>query len=136
MVDPIPSETVEVLCRVAQRQPGLAMLVLFGSRARHDARPSSDWDFAYTATGGDATVDADQLLAHLNLSLGTDHVDLVNLARAGGLLRFRAARDGVVIYERVPGSFRSFWLEAVDFWCDARPILEPAYEAVLARLSR
>jgi len=59
MVDTIPSETVEVLCRVAERQPDLAMLVLFGSRARHNARPASDWDFAYTATGGATSVDHD-----------------------------------------------------------------------------
>ena len=36
---------------VAERQPGLAFLLAFGSRARGDAAVSSDWDFGFLATG-------------------------------------------------------------------------------------
>jgi predicted nucleotidyltransferase len=118
---------------VAERTFGLELLVVFGSRARGDARQGSDWDFAYL---GAASLDANRLNAELSLALRTDRVDLADLARAGGLLRFRAARDGVPVYESREGTFRDFWFDAVQFWCDAGPVLDVSYDAVLARLDR
>lgn len=58
-------------------------------------------------------------------ALHADRIDLVDLDRAGALLRHRVARDGVVLIERTPGTFDRFWLNAVDTWCDLAPILEP-----------
>ena len=113
--------------------PGLTLLVLHGSRARGDAHERSDWDFAYT---GDASLDPDQLLAILVEHLHTDRIDLVDLDRAGALLRYRVARDGVPVFERQPGQFERFWLAAVDTWCDLAPVLEPMYEHVLASFPR
>src|SRR4051794_40166490 len=48
----VPPATLAELVRVARATPGLELLMLFGSRARGDARPDSDWDFAYLASGG------------------------------------------------------------------------------------
>lgn len=113
--------------------PGLKMLVLHGSRARGDAHSLSDWDFAYEA-GTD--FDPDDLLARLATHLNADRIDLADLEHAGALLRYRVARDGVVVFERNPGRFERFWLEAVDTWCDLAPVLEPAYARVLDALPR
>lgn len=107
------------------------MLVLHGSRARGDAHATSDWDFAYVA---EATVDPSLLFADLAAALGTDRVDLVDLASAGGLIRYRVARDGVVLFESRNGLFDRFWFDAVSFWCDAGPVLRTGYESVLAGL--
>lgn len=104
------------------------MLVLHGSRARNEAHAQSDWDFAYEA---DAAFDADALLAALADALQVDRIDLADLDRAGALLRHRVARDGVVVFERTPGRFDRFWLNAVDTWCDLAPVLEPLYARVL-----
>ena len=76
------------------------------------------------------------LLAVLADSLRADRIDLVDLNRAGALLRHRVARDGVVLFERAPGRFDRFWLNAVDTWCDLAPILEPLYARVLETLPR
>ena len=119
------------LAAVASACPGLDLLVLHGSRARGDAHERSDWDFAYLAG---ADFDVDGLLARLVETLVADRVDLVDLDRAGALLRFRVARDGVVLFERQQGCFERFWLDAVDTWCDLAPVLEPAYERVLKGL--
>ncbi|HXH06270.1 MAG TPA: nucleotidyltransferase domain-containing protein [Vicinamibacterales bacterium] len=116
----------------ATAYPGLRLLVLFGSRARGDAGPDADWDLAYLA---DSAFDPDALLADLAETLGADRIDLVDLARAGGQMRYRVARDGRVLYEAEPGGFRRFQLEAVLFWCDVEPIVARGYEDVLARLS-
>ena len=116
---------------VAARQRGLTLLVLFGSRARGDAVPSADWDFGFLADG---SVDPLTLMAALDEAVGSDRVDLVDLARASGLLRYRAAREGVLVYEAAAGIFDRFRFEAARFWYDAEPVLRPGYDAVLDRL--
>ena len=76
------------------------------------------------------------LLARCVEVLGTDRVDLVDLRRANGLLRYRAARDGQLVFEVRPGLADAFRLEAALFWCDAAPVLQRGYEHVLAELTR
>lgn len=120
--------------QTAENHAGLDLLVLFGlfgSRSRGDDTASSDWDFGYL---GGVPFEADRLLAGLVKVLGTERVDLVNLERASGLLRFRAARDGRPMFEAEPGTFARFWFETVSFWCDAEPVLRAGYEDVLERL--
>jgi predicted nucleotidyltransferase len=121
------------ISEVCRRHFGLQLAVVFGSRARGDASAASDWDVAYRA---DDRLDREALLLDLIRALDTDRVDLVDLERAGGLVRFRAARDGRVVFEAAPDAFARFWLEAVDFWCDAGPVIRAGYEDVLAELSR
>jgi len=113
--------------------PGLQLLILHGSRARGDAHDRSDWDLAYR---GDPRFDPDVLLAALADRLKADRIDLVDLDRAGALLRYRVARDGVVLFEQDAGHFQRFWLGAVDTWCDFAPVLEPLYAHVLEALPR
>jgi len=121
------------LFRIAAAHHGLRVLVLFGSRARGEARQQSDWDLGYLAEGG---FDPDVLLLDLVVELGTDRVDLVDLGRAGAQVRFRAAAEGLVVYEGSPGAFAALWIEAVDFWCDAGPLIRDGYAEALARLRR
>jgi predicted nucleotidyltransferase len=123
----------QVISGIRARHPALRLLVLFGSRARGDARGESDWDLGYLA---EASLDPDALLLDVVRALGTDRVDLVDLARAGGQVRFRAAGEGRVLHEADRGVFAKFWLEAVDFWCDAEPLLRAGYAQVLSRLRR
>jgi predicted nucleotidyltransferase len=127
------SAALRAISGMCQRHPGIQLTVVFGSRARGDATAASDWDIAYLA---DERLDRDHLLTDLVRTLDTDHVDLVDLARAGGLVRFRAARDGVVVFESQPGAFARFWLEAVHFWCEAGPLIRAGYDDVLAELPR
>ncbi len=117
----------------ARATPGLELLLLFGSRARGDALAPADWDFGYLAS---PTLDGASLLAALVTFLGSDRIDLVDLQRASGLLRYRAARDGQLIFEAQTGLADRFRLDAAQFWCDAAPVLERSYEGVLAELDR
>lgn len=127
-----PNEATRIRA-AASRAEGLHLLVLFGSRARAEARPSSDWDFGYL---GDGRFDPMDFLPALVDAVGNDRIDLVNLGRAGALLRFRAARDGIELFELQPSSFESFQLEAISFWCDAEPVLRRAYERSLRELTK
>jgi predicted nucleotidyltransferase len=126
-------ELRQALARIGAESPGLRMLVLHGSRARGDEHTASDWDFGYEA---DATFDPDGLLAKLADALNADRIDLVDLGRAGALLRHRVARDGVALYERAPGLFGQYRLDAISTWCDLQPVLDPLYARVLETLPR
>lgn len=117
---------------LARNHTGLGLLVLYGSRARGDAGPASDWDFGYLAGPG---LDPAALVADLVAALESEDVDVADLARASGQLRHRVAADGVVLFEARPGAFEEFWLEAVPYWCDMQGVIRAEYEAALARVA-
>ena len=104
-----------------------------GSRARGDHGPASDWDLGFLAAPG-GEVDPAGLVDAVASVVGTDDVDLVRLDRASARLRFRAARDGIVLVERRADAFLDFRLEAVRFWCDAGSVIRTAQAEVLASL--
>lgn len=108
---------------------GLRLLVLHGSRVRGDAHERSDWDFAWL---GDEHLDALELRRQLAEALGTDRIDLADLSRASGLLRYRVAKDGVALFEGSPGAFEDFCLDAARFWFDIADIVR-AEQAELLR---
>ena len=132
-VNDADNDALSAIREVAVRQPGLRLLVLFGSRARGEATVGSDWDLAYL---GDASLDREGLLADLMAAAGTEAIDLADLDRASGLVRFRAARDAVVLFEASDRAFARFWFDAVSYWCDMSPIIRAGYEDVLAELAR
>ena len=127
------SPVIDTLAQAARATPGLEVLMLFGSRARGDAHPGSDWDLGYLASD---VLDVDAWLGTLVELVGSDRVDLVDLRRASGLLRYRVARDGRLVHEARPGLGEGFSLEAAQFWCDAAPVLQRGYAEVLAELKR
>lgn len=124
---------VEQLARAARETPGLELLLLFGSRTRQDVHAGSDWDFGFLAAND---IDAGALFSRVAEVVGSDCVDLVDLQRAGGLLRYRAARDGQVLFERPAGAGDRFRYAAAQFWCDAAPVLRHGYDEVLSELKR
>ena len=126
-------QTLALLPRIAASHRGLRLLLLFGSRARRDAREGSDWDLGYLAG---PELDPSALLLDVVTALGTDRVDLVDLARAGAQVRFRAAADGRIVYAADQGTFERFWTAAVTFWCDAEPVIRAGYADALSRLAR
>ena len=131
MTSPLSPLTLEALARSSAAMPGLELLMLFGSRARDDAHPDSDWDLGYIASD---EFDVATLLGAVVEIVRSDRVDLVDLRRASGLLRYRAARDGQPVYEARPRLAEGFCLEAATFWCDAAPVLQRGYDEVLAEL--
>jgi uncharacterized protein len=112
-IDDIKAKIPELLEQV----PYLRLLVLFGSRARGDHQPSSDWDFAmlfnedlrqqYEPRGGWDRYRSWMILQNL-LDLGDDEMDWVDLKNASELLAHSIARDGFMIYEGQPGYFHDF----------------------------
>ena len=129
----MPGPDLQQVTDLARESRGLELLVLFGSRARGESHPGSDWDFGYLAT---RDFDPDALLARLALLLEIDRIDLVNLERTNGLLRFRVASEGKTLFESNDGVFERFAFEAISFWCDMGPIIRQGYEEILTGLAR
>jgi uncharacterized protein len=105
------------LPKILEQVPYLKLLVLFGSRARGNHFPSSDWDFAllfdedlrkqYEPGSGWNCLRSWGVLQQI-LGLGDDEIDWVDLKDASGLLAHAIARDGVLLYESEPGLFQKF----------------------------
>ena len=111
MQRPHPDSVLDAVAATARATAGLDLLILFGSRARGNARPGADWDFGYLA---DAAADIPGLLAAQVEALEDDRIDLVDLDRASGLLRYRAARDELLVYEATPELFDRYRLQAAQ----------------------
>ncbi|MBD1849148.1 nucleotidyltransferase domain-containing protein [Cyanobacteria bacterium FACHB-502] len=105
----------------ASDYPELKLLVLFGSRARGEDDPLSDWDFAFLLPpegSADQTphwFSGAELLSRLSqlLHVSEDIIDLVNLNTCSDILAHFVARDGQVIYEKAPGEFVQFQQQAL-----------------------
>lgn len=115
----------------AKKYSELRFLVLFGSRAQGNARPESDWDFGYIA---DRSFDPMPLYTDLVLILESNDVDLVDLNRASGLLRYRIVKDSLLLFETKKGEYEQFWLQVLNFWCDVSPLLQREYNFLLEGL--
>lgn len=116
---------------LARTFPGLQLLVLHGSRARDVATSVSDWDFAYLAG---PHLDEFELRSRLAAAVHCDEIDLSDLSRSGGLLRYRAAKDGILLHEATPGLFEQFCCRAAAFWFDVEAIVRSEHQAVLTGL--
>ena len=113
--------------------PDLRLLVLFGSAAQGRARSGSDIDLAVRCDG---PADLDALYLALAPRLGTDHLDLVDLGRAGPLLGMAVARTGRLLFEREPGTFREFQSLASRRYCDTDKLRRAGRRAIHAFLER
>jgi predicted nucleotidyltransferase len=138
MLPPLEAIDIDALDIDALRRkfPELRLLILHGSRARGDAHPGSDWDFAYLADPCLEGPGLDELglRAALSSALQTDDIDVADLNRAGAVLRYAAARDAKPVLEREPGTLESFRFNAIRFWLENEPILRQSQRAVLKAL--
>ncbi len=102
------------VARLAERFD-LDLLVLFGSASR-EAAPPHDLDLGYLAA---SRIDHWQLLSELTRLVGSELVDLVDLATAHVVLR-AAVYEGTPIHERVPGRFAEQQMGAIAQHLDTR----------------
>lgn len=89
---------------------GIELAILFGSRARGDARQGSDLDVGVLFARAPSPRQLDALEARL-LDLLKDDLHLVSLNFVNPELRRAAEREGTILYERVPGIFAGFAVE-------------------------
>lgn len=143
MSTPHPLEKLQTLSQWSRQHPDLKLLVLFGSRARGDHDPSSDWDFAFLTNPTPAKTTYDwvpggDLLPILTQRLQTsdEKIDLIDLSTCSDILAHYVARDGQLIYERDPGEFARFQQQALKTPDKLHQFRQTQRQKVLAALER
>jgi len=129
---------------LASVHPELKLLVLFGSRARGEEDPTSDWDVAFLFAPEAPTEQKPfwfpgaELLDTLSqlLHASEDTIDLVNLSTCSDILAHFVARDGQVIYEKTPGEFAQFQQQALKTKGELKAFRQVQREQVHQALER
>ena len=106
------------------------MAVVFGSRAKAAAVRGSDLDIGVLT---DEPADLTRLGVAAERATHLV-VDLVHLNTAPPLLRFEIARDGVVVFERTPGTWSDFRRRAMVDWWDWAPLARRMHRGAADRL--
>ena len=126
--------------RARLEQLGVVALYLFGSRARGEERPTSDYDYAVLTRegghrkGGPLYMALYDLLAEISpRTLANDVIDIVFLEDAPLELRFHVVRYGQVLYDADPAARLEFETRTTLLYCDFRPLLDEMDQAILER---
>jgi len=111
---------------------GLQLVLLFGSSvSKGSYTQRSDIDLAFSF---DQPADLLALTNTVIRLLRTDNVDVVDLKRASPLLKFSAAKNGNLLYERSPGLFIDFYSLAFRTYVDTKKLRDAQVKAVNAFL--
>jgi predicted nucleotidyltransferase len=131
----LEADLVERLRSVLQSGPKLQLAVLFGSAARGTDRPDSDLDIGILPADPElALFDELALQARLAAVAGRE-IDLVRLDRTRPMLRFRAAREGLVLLAETPVEWTRFRARAGIEHADIAPHVQSAGELFRSRLA-
>jgi len=106
------------------------LALVFGSRARGTATPSSDLDLAVHAPG----LDPLHLGADLSRATGLE-VDIVPLEDAGVPLLARIVREGILVHEALPGTAAAWRAHALADLETDDPWFARMRDAWLARVA-
>lgn len=90
---------------LAEQYPAIKLVYLFGSRARGETGPTSDYDFAvYIDDAGPAALDAYlSFVARLPKAVQSENIDVVPLRTADRPeLCYRIISEGLLVYEVSP----------------------------------
>ena len=116
------------IAKYAAAEPTVYLMVFLGSASRGDAGGSYDFEIGYLADPG---FDAGTFQSLAATVLGLERVAMADLRHAASTA-FRAAREGALVYERVPDGYAEFRERAIHNWCEIAPVLNAAYDRIEA----
>jgi predicted nucleotidyltransferase len=128
MTKRLPFEQIKERLIPIYEDKALRFALLFGSSVSQEAYTErSDIDLAFSF---DQPTDMLALTNNVIKLLHTDNVDVVDLRRASPLLKFSAAKNGRLLYERSPGLFVTFYSLAFRMYVDTRKLRDAQAKAV------
>jgi predicted nucleotidyltransferase len=114
----------------------IRVALLFGSAAQGSLRRESDVDVGIVPADPAMPLHEELMLQGALTRATGRSVDLVRLDRADGLVRWEAARCGLVLFSLLPGAAARFLADVALEHADAAPLVEAGAErwrrAVLA----
>jgi predicted nucleotidyltransferase len=129
-------DAVHERLRVALAESSLVQLaVLFGSRARGTARPSSDYDIGILPRDANISLRAELELSAALSIIAEGEVDLVRLDTDDPLLGREVAVHGICLFEAEPGVFAAYRALAASRWIDFDETIAPYRQTFLRRLA-
>ena len=124
---PLTKEEIKERLSSVLADKTLQLVLLFGSLATGKGHRRSDVDIGFLF---DSATDILDLTNKVTRFLGNDNVDVVDLRRASPLLRFAAARNGIILYEREPGLFSRFYSLSYRMYVDTKKLRDARDMAV------
>lgn len=118
--------------QVITREPDIALVYLFGSRATGAVGPLSDYDLAVWLDRGSTTLAWLAKLQHeFACALGTDRIDLVVLNEAPIELAYRVIAQGKLLYQRDIATRVEYEADVLSRYGDYLPVLRQQRESIL-----
>ena len=134
----MPFDVNELVTRAARVVESLPrpprLVILFGSHARGSAHADSDVDLAFLPDGETSLAEELSLEADLTRALDCD-VDLVRLDTDDAILKWRVARDGVVVFASPAREAPRFFARAAMEHDEMAPMLEDASRRFARRIA-
>lgn len=116
------------LRRAVAAEPDVVAAYVFGSIARGDAGPLSDVDVALLLSDANRAHEVHgRVQDALSRELRTSNIDVIALADAPMPLRYRVARDGILVICRDAARLERFTVESVMQYLDFKPIRDRAF---------
>jgi uncharacterized protein len=102
-----------------QRLPDVQAIYVYGSFARGENRTDSDVDVAVLLPRGKQIADLLGVIGELSEALNCN-ADLVDVRRAGNILRKEILSDGITVYAREPEAVLGWEAEAMSEYAEHR----------------
>lgn len=113
----------------------LSLILLMGSYGTNFFRaPVSDIDVAYLAEHPLTTDEYLQLLADFAVLFEYPKIDLIDLIKAPGLLKFEAVTKGTLLLEKEQGFFNEYYLYCIRYYYDTKKFREITEQVFKTRL--
>jgi uncharacterized protein YutE (UPF0331/DUF86 family)/predicted nucleotidyltransferase len=135
-VDPPLGSASEELAAVLKQHPGIIAVLLFGSRARGDHTPESDYDIAVLGEAPLTHRELEEIAVKIAGVLGVpvDKVDIVDLQVAPNELLYKVIRDYIPLYVSDARRLKKWVLVNYVRILDEEECLKETYHARLQRI--
>lgn len=111
----------------------LRLLLLFGSRARRDARRDSDTDIAFLGKRKLDLEEKARLMMDLTSALKMEKIDVVDLREASPLLFYAIFRDAKILHSLDMDAFYELRVYSYKKYIETMPIYEDMFKQIKKR---
>ncbi len=106
------------------------LLVLFGSQATGRTHPKSDIDIGYTASQRLDLETRFKIENDMYRILKREDIEFVDLQRISPVMKKIIADEGIMLYEKIAGTFELFCMYAFKLFVETKTLRELRYQSL------